>query len=218
MAASIHLRNLLKFLRFFTGSFHLPLLTHADTQNLNEPTISTLLGLTVIVPRDGTTDNSDLDYDVRGILGTGRLSDDYAVQRMGRDLPLANHLGNLYEALPPERLLRGALLEYFPAMSMVRNPCNMESFSYHPPYMNYVFLLTVKFDLTYDESMDVQSAMEFIHHSSIFFVAACECVLSSWERPRGSVGLRLGGFRLGYLIMRLMKVLFDEFMSQNVNK
>ena len=86
------------------------------------------MGFTAMVARAGTSGENDSDYDVLGIVGTSRLSIDYTMERLGQDLPLANHVGNLYDVLPADRrrvsdrLLQGPLLECFPGLSMIRNP------------------------------------------------------------------------------------------------
>lgn len=64
---------------------------------------------------------------------------------------------------------------------MIRNECNFEPCSYHQPFIYYLLVLTDKFNLSYPKTVGVQMAMEFILHSSIFFVAACKCVLATWR-------------------------------------
>ena len=156
--------------------------------------------------------NPDDDQDDQGLVrlgatGTARSSIDNMYAREERDLPMVDHIGNVFENIDPirrrvsARLLSGNRVNFFPGFSMIRNDCNFEPGSFHQPFVYYVLLLTDKFNLSYPETVAVHTAMEFIPNTSLFFVAACKCMLEIWK-PRSREAI---GFEMGYVLVKMMK-------------
>ena len=193
---------------------------HTDKMNSDVPSMGMVVGLSVTLRCHVDEKNNNESYLVRRLFNaSGRKSIDDTLNREERDLPMVRHISDGYSATPAVRrsittqILDGPQVEFFPGVPMIRNDCNFDATSFHQPYIYYILLLTDKFNLSYPETIGVQTAMEFIPNTCLFFVLACKCVLESWESTM-QYDRRAVGFELGYVIVKLMKEFHRMYTGQ----
>ena len=198
--ADIHPDNIIEGLRVHMSSSGYPLRCHIDSENSTLPTMSAVVGLNML----------HMSGQRRGCNGYSRISIDRTMNREDCDLPLVEHIVDSYNTFPADQrnitsnLLKGPAVKLLGGFSFIRNPCNMDPLSYHLPFTHCILLLVHHFNLGFSEAIGVQCAMDFLHHSSLFFVTACKCVLSCL--PMSMFRKFRPGYKLGYVIVRLMKV------------
>ena len=200
-AADIHPDNIIEGLRVHMSSSGYPLRCHIDSKNSMLPTMSAVVGLNML----------HMSGQQRGCNGYSRISIDRTMNREDCDLPLVEHIADSYNTFPADQrnitnnLLKGPAVKLLGGFSFIRNPCNMDPLSYHLSFTHCILLLVHHFNLGFSEAIGrVQCAMDFLHHSSLFFVTACKCVLSCL--PTSMFRKFRPGYKLGYVIVRLMKV------------
>lgn len=145
-AGAISPFNFLEMLRLHWTSALFPLGSHNDRENPVVLALVAIAGFCIIRRRGG-------ELICLGITGAMRRSISDSFRREGRDLPMAEHIGNVYEATPTirrrvsARLMEGPQVEFFPGVHMIRNECNFEPTSFHQPYVYYCMILISKFNL-----------------------------------------------------------------------
>ena len=181
-----------------------PLRCHIDSENSTLPTMSAVVGLNML----------HMSGQRRGCDGYSRISIDRTMNREDCDLPLVEHIADSYNTFPADQrnitnnLLKGPAVKLLGGFSFIRNPCNMDPLSYHLSFTHCILLLVHHFNLGFSEAIGVQCAMDFLHHTSLIFVTACKCVLSCL--PTSMFRKFRPGYKLGYEIVRLMKVLYER--------
>lgn len=209
-AKRLHERNRFEGLRVFQNSLDDLCKNHGDSPNSKIPTLSVVVGLSSLLPGEKSK-----RY---GIVGYMRGSVDSELARTETTSPVIFQVADLYDKIPEERRTVSESLRYGERVKfhkllpdMIRNPCNMDPQSFHQPFLHYILLMVHKYNMTFSETIGVQTAMEFMHFTSLFFVMSCKCVLS--VVPPNGFGPRERGWGIGYLLLHLMKRFHSEMES-----
>lgn len=134
--------------------------------------------------------------------------------RMASHLPYVLHIGNFYEGVDQSRrsvspeLLNSPVFEFAPGFNIVMNEPNMDAYSYHAAFVNYIFLLTAKFNLCLPEIIGLICAQDFMHQTSLFFILAAKAMLHCVD-PRMFSGNR-PGYEFSFVFIRILLHFRDE--------
>ena len=134
---------------------------------------------------------------------------DTYLKRVKEHTPLLDKVGDVYAMVDDNRklitqeLLAAESILYLPGMALTRNLCNLDPSGYHQVFLHYFLLLLDHFDLSFAEMIGVQSTMEHMHFTSLFFVLSAKTLLACL--PRGKYQSETAGYYgLGHLLLKLM--------------
>jgi hypothetical protein len=103
---------------------------------------------------------------------------------------------------------------YLPGMALTRNLCNLDPSGYHQVFLHFLLLLLDHFDLSFAEMIGVQSTMEHMHFTSLFFVLSAKTLLACL--PRGKYQSEtVGYYGLGHLLLKLITEYHGLYRNRN---
>jgi len=140
--------NWVEALRIHKSSSSKKLLPHIDKENPMYGALAAVLGMNRV---DGVTGER------LGINAYMRKAVTDSLSRMAEHLPYLSHIGDFYGRLDPGRRTIS------PNVLLVVNDPNMDAYGYHAAFVNYIFLLTAKFNLCLPEIIGLVCAQDFMH-------------------------------------------------------
>lgn len=186
---------------------------HGDWDNPAELTLSTVIGLNTMNKKEDKR-NGSVSYMRKSITS--------CLTRDALATPMVKLIGDTYGAVSGERqkptaAIRNKVESYifhplFPAV--VKSPCNMDPQVFHQPYLHFILLMVDRYNLTFAETVGVQTVMEFFHPTALFFIQGAKAILSSI--PAKGLSLRDGerGFSIGYLLLHVVNYFFHQMKDE----
>jgi len=134
-----------------------------------------------------------------------------------------NFLDKTMQQFPEDRkhltpsLRNGRLIDVFPGFQIISNKCNLDPSGYHNIFMYGMIIMYQEFRLSIPDLISIQSAIDVIPHTGIFFIMACNIILhycglceNSTCHPMEDTK-KFQEYELGYCVAKVSIELFYEY-------